>query len=114
MSAGVAGSAFKEFSWLRGDLQRDHAAIFAAQMKDLGFGVQKCLQLIEASELDRSHGAEDDDEINAPLLNRYDTSVLLRFAMTAAGIIGAQAEEFLDLAHKAAASALTDGGDCHE
>jgi hypothetical protein len=112
VSARIAGSAFQEFSWLQGDLRRDHAAIFAAQMKDLGFGVQKCLQLIEASELDSSHGAEDDDDDNAPLLNAYDTSVLLRFAMTAAGIIGAQAEVFLDRAHAAASPA--GEGCCHE
>jgi hypothetical protein len=103
MNAPVNRSAFREFSWLNGDLQRDHAAIFAAQMKDLGFGVQKCLQLIEASELDRAHGAEDDDEDNAPLLNAYDTGVLLRFAITASEIIGAQADEFLVRAQKRSA-----------
>jgi hypothetical protein len=112
MKAPVSRSAFREFSWLNGDLRNDHAAIFAAQMKDLGLGVQKCLQLIEASELDRAHGAEDGDDANAPLLNQHDTSVLLRFAMTAAGIIGAQAEEFLDRPH-AAASPVGEGG-CHE
>jgi len=98
----MKGQGFNEFSWLSGDLRSDHAAKFAARMKDLGFGVQKCLQLIEASELDRAHGAEDDDEDNAPLLNAYDTGVLLRFAITASGIIGAQAEEFLVQAQRQA------------
>lgn len=103
MNARVSGAAFQEFSWLHGDLRGNHAAVFAAQMQDLGFGVQKCLQLIEASELDRAHGAEDDDEDNAPLLNAYDTGVLLRFAITASAIIGAQAEEFLVRAQKRSA-----------
>lgn len=102
MNARENGSAFQEFSWLNGDLRDDHAAVLAARIKDLGFGVQKCLQLIEASELDRAHGAEDDDEDNAPLLNAYDTGVLLRFAITASGIIGAQAEEFLVRAQRQA------------
>lgn len=114
-------SAFQEFSWLHGDLRHDHAAAFAARIKDLGFGVYKCLQLIEASELDRAHGADDDDDVNAPMLNHYDTGVLLRFAITASEIIGAQAEEFLVQAQKrcdngqaTASSTTRKGGACDE
>ena len=94
-------SAFQEFSWLHGDLRNDRAAVFAARMKDLGYGVHKCLQLIETSDLDRAHGASDDDGNSyAPLLDAYDTGVLMRLAVTTAQIIGEQAEEFLDQAHK--------------
>lgn len=121
MSARLAGSAFQEFCWLHGNLRNDHAAVFAAQMKDLGLGVHKCLQLIEASELDRAHGADDDDDVNAPLLNLYDTGVLLRFALTASEIIGAQAEAFLVQAQKhcdngqaTASSTTREGGVCDE
>lgn len=116
MTAGVSGSTFHEFSWLRGDLRNDRAAVFAARMKDLGFGVHKCLQLIEASDLDRAHG-EGEADADAPLLNLSDTGVLLRLAVTTAQIIGEQAEEFLvqaqercDKAQATASATTREGG----
>lgn len=120
MSAGVSRSTFQAFSWLRDDLREDRAAIFAVRMKDLGFGVHKCLQLIEASELDRAHGGEDGEDGDAPLLSLYDTSVLLRLALATAEIIGEQAQDFLTLAQarcdqakRSDMSAAGGGGD-HE
>lgn len=111
-------SAFQEFSWLHGDLRHDHAAAFAARMKDLGFGVHKCLQLIEASDLDRAHCTGDDDDSYAPLLDSFDTGVLLRLALTTAQIIGEQADRFLVQAQERCDKAqpvtnLTTGGDHH-
>jgi hypothetical protein len=117
MSAGVRPARtqdFEEFSWLSDDLLGDAGARFAARMKDLGYGVQTCLKLIEASELEQEHCRNQDPVKegavpDVPMLNAFYTGTLMRLAITVSGIIGAEAEEFLDVAQARFDDAATRG-----
>ncbi|WP_426117233.1 hypothetical protein [Massilia sp. PWRC2] len=122
MSARQRNAAFQAFSWLPHDLRNDNAAVFAVRIKDLGAGVQTCLQLIETSELEREHIRFDGppaegDAADVPLLSVTDTSILLRLAITIAGVISEQAEQFCQASEDRlvkARSAATSTGVDHE
>lgn len=93
MTAARRNGAFRPFSWLSKDIQNDHAAIFAARVKDLSDGMHLCLQMIEGSTMAREQAEGDED---VALLGVCDTSILLRMTITAAHIIGEQAAEFYE------------------
>jgi hypothetical protein len=103
MTAGAARertAAFNAFSWVSDDLRLDQAADFAARIKDLGYGVKTCLQLIEISEMDREDCLDEDppregEAPGVPLMNRFDTANLMRLAITVSELIGEQAGSFL-------------------
>lgn len=116
MTAHVRKAMFEPFSWLSDDLRNDSAALFAARVKDLGSGVHTCLQLIEISELQREHGA-DQEPPEVPLLSVCDASRLMRLAITATKIMSEQAEEFFQAAqnrHERARQGKSDAGGNHE
>lgn len=94
-------STFQPFSWLLEDMGRDHAATFAARIKDLAGGLATCLALIEANELERDHcfhqdPPKDGAEPDLPLLNQFDTGNLLRLSVAIAEIMTEKAENYID------------------
>jgi hypothetical protein len=99
MSAGERVATFQAFSWLSHELRNDKAAVFAVRVKELSRGVQKCLELIEESEVEREHilssgPPADGESVELPLLSVTDTSILMRLSIAITEIIGEQAEQF--------------------
>ena len=87
------------FSWLHGAAKDDLGANLAALAMDMCRGIETCLEMVETSNLERSHNADCDPGDEAiPLLSPADTGRLLRMAMASARLLADKSEGHIDWA----------------
>lgn len=77
------------FSWLAPHPEHDASAEFVALTMDVCNGLSTCLELVQASNIDRIDHAR-------PLLSPSDTDRLMRLATAAAGLLSGAAESHIE------------------
>lgn len=93
--------AHKPFDWIYGEAKNFPMAKFVSLVHDISSGIQTCLELVNSSELDRSHNSDaDPGDETLPTLNPNDTSRLLRLAMASAELLSYESDQKIDWLNK--------------
>ena len=83
-----SSAVHKPFSWLRDEVKDHPMANFVALTMDVCRGIETCLQIVHASDLERSSNAEvDPEDAELPVLNVFDTTNLLRLSIASAALL---------------------------
>src|SRR5438477_8730785 len=80
--SNLTSAVHQPFTWLGDDVKDYPMADFVELTMDVSRGIHACLEIIEASNLERSWNAElDPEDATLPTLNRNDTGKLMRLTI---------------------------------
>jgi len=83
-----SSAVHQPFSWLRDEVKDYPMADFVALTMDICRGIETCLQIVHASDLERSSNAAlDPEDAELPLLDVFDTTNLLRLSIVSSALL---------------------------
>jgi hypothetical protein len=84
-------SAHQRFHWINGPSKDTAYAAFLEMTYDLVAGVNTCLEIIHAADLQREINCAADDETAAPAVGAFDAERLLRLAIVSSSLLTQEA-----------------------